>query len=71
VISELWHNDPEATFQTARRMFADGADRHDIIHALVQAQDSPAAQPAQMSAARQPASGAGCGRQCGSGRPGN
>jgi hypothetical protein len=43
VISELWHNDPEATFQTARRMFADGADRHDIIHALVQAQDSPAA----------------------------
>jgi hypothetical protein len=42
VISELWHNDPEATFQTARRMFADGADRHDIIHALVQAQDSPA-----------------------------
>ncbi len=43
VISELWHNDPEATFQTARRMFADGADRHDTIHALVQAQDSPAA----------------------------
>jgi hypothetical protein len=41
VISELWHNDPEATFQTARRMFADGADRHDIIHALVEARDSP------------------------------
>jgi hypothetical protein len=43
VISELWFNDPEATFQAARRMFADGADRHDIIHALVGAQDSPAA----------------------------
>jgi hypothetical protein len=42
VISELWHNDPEATFQTARRMFAEGADRHDIIHALVEAQNSPA-----------------------------
>ncbi len=42
VISELWHNDPEATFQIARGMFADGADRHDIIHALVEAQDSSA-----------------------------
>jgi hypothetical protein len=42
VISELWHNDPEATFQTARGMFADGADRHDIIHALVEAQGSSA-----------------------------
>ncbi len=43
VISELWHDDPEATFQAARRMFADGVDRHDIIHALVEAQDSSAA----------------------------
>lgn len=43
VIAELWHNDPEATFQIARRMFADGADRHDIIHALVEARGSAAA----------------------------
>jgi len=42
VISELWHDDPEETFQTAKRMFADGADRHDIIHALAEAQGSSA-----------------------------
>ena len=42
VISELWHDDPETIFQTARRMFADGVDRHDIIHALAEARDSSA-----------------------------
>jgi hypothetical protein len=40
IISELWHDDPEATFQTARHLFAGGADRHDIIHALAEAHDS-------------------------------
>jgi len=44
IISELWHDDPEVTFQTARHLFADGVDRHDIIHALVEAQDSSAAE---------------------------
>jgi hypothetical protein len=39
VISELWHNDPPETFQAARRLFADGAERHDIIHALVAARE--------------------------------
>jgi len=34
VIAELWDDDPPATFQAARRMFAAGAARHDIIHAL-------------------------------------
>ena len=43
VISELWHDDPESTFQTARRLFAGGMDRHDIIHALAEAEDSSAA----------------------------
>jgi hypothetical protein len=43
IISELWYGDPEATFQTARHLFADGVDRHDIIHALVEAQGSSAA----------------------------
>jgi hypothetical protein len=43
IISELWHDDPEATFQTARRLFAGGVGRHDIIHALAEADDSPAA----------------------------
>jgi len=42
VISELWHDDPEATFATARHLFADGVDWHDIIHALVEAHDSSA-----------------------------
>ena len=32
VIAELWDDEPQATFQAARRMFAAGADRHDIIH---------------------------------------
>jgi hypothetical protein len=43
VISELWHDDPEATFQTARRLFADGVGRHDIIHALAEAKGSSTA----------------------------
>ena len=42
VICELWQDDPEATFATARRMFADGVDRHDIIHALAGAPGSSA-----------------------------
>ena len=32
VIEELWRDANAATFQAARRMFADGVDRHDIIH---------------------------------------
>jgi hypothetical protein len=36
VIAELWDDDPEATFKAARRMFASGADRHDIIHTLAE-----------------------------------
>jgi hypothetical protein len=42
VISELWHDDPAETFATARRLFAGGVDRHDIIHALAEAKDSSA-----------------------------
>src|SRR5271169_460730 len=40
VIAELWDDDPRETFQAARRMFASGADRHDIIHTLA---ETPAA----------------------------
>jgi hypothetical protein len=36
VVAELWDNDPEETFAAARRMFAAGADRHDIIHTLAE-----------------------------------
>jgi hypothetical protein len=36
VIAELWDDDPAETFQAARRMFASGADRHDIIHTLAE-----------------------------------
>ena len=42
VLSELWHDDPAETFATARRLFAGGVDRHDIIHALAEAKDSSA-----------------------------
>jgi hypothetical protein len=40
VVAELWDDDPSETFQAARRMFASGADRHDIIHTLA---ETPAA----------------------------
>lgn len=40
VISELWHDDRPETFQAARRLFAGGADWHDIIHALAAAKQS-------------------------------
>ena len=36
VVAELWDNDPEETFAAARRLFASGADRHDIIHTLAE-----------------------------------
>jgi len=36
VVEELWDNDPEETFAAARRMFASGAERHDIIHTLAE-----------------------------------
>ena len=42
VIAELWDDDPAETFQAARRLFASGADRHDIIHTLAETQDSSA-----------------------------
>jgi hypothetical protein len=46
VIAELWDDDPEETFKAARRMFASGADRHDIIHTLA---ETPAAAGGQES----------------------
>jgi hypothetical protein len=36
VVAELWDNDPPEIFQSARRMFASGTDRHDIIHTLAE-----------------------------------
>jgi hypothetical protein len=36
VIAELWDEDPAETFAAARRMFASGSDRHDIIHTLAE-----------------------------------
>jgi hypothetical protein len=41
VIAELWDDDPPATFAAARRMFASGADRHDIIHTLAEKTVAP------------------------------
>jgi hypothetical protein len=36
VVAELWGDDPQETFAAARRLFAAGADRHDIIHTLAE-----------------------------------
>jgi hypothetical protein len=36
VVAELWDDDPSGTFAAARRLFASGADRHDIIHTLAE-----------------------------------
>jgi hypothetical protein len=36
VVAELWGDDPVETFAAARRLFASGADRHDIIHTLAE-----------------------------------
>ena len=48
VIAELWDDDPQETFQAARRLFASGADRHDIVHTLA---ETPAAAGGQTSPA--------------------
>jgi hypothetical protein len=34
VVEELWHDDPPVTWETARRLLAEGNSRHDIIHTL-------------------------------------
>lgn len=34
VIEELWHDDSNTTFEVARRMYAEGISRHDLIHRL-------------------------------------
>jgi hypothetical protein len=46
VIAELWDDDPQETFQEAQRLFASGADRHDIIHTLAETPAAGAAGPA-------------------------
>ncbi len=38
VISELWDGEPAATFEEAERVVEAGADRHDAIHTLAEAQ---------------------------------
>jgi hypothetical protein len=42
VSTELWDGDPAATFAEARRLFAAGADRHDIMHTLAERTQAPA-----------------------------
>jgi hypothetical protein len=54
VIAELWDDDPQETFQAARRLFASGADRHDIIHTLAEPPPQ-AARPAPPPQAARPA----------------
>ena len=35
LVEELWHDDPLATWQSAKALLAKGLDRHDVIHRLV------------------------------------
>jgi len=42
VVAELWDDDPAETFAAAQRLFASGADRHDVIHTLAEKPGSPA-----------------------------
>jgi hypothetical protein len=55
VIGELWDDDPVETFQTARRWYVSGADRHDIIHTLAETPAAPGGQPSPAAAGSQPA----------------
>lgn len=41
VVEELWHDDPPATWQTAKAMLAKGLGPHDVIHRLVEARGKP------------------------------
>lgn len=41
VVEELWHDDPPATWQTAKAMLAKGLDPHEVIHRLVEASGKP------------------------------
>jgi hypothetical protein len=34
VIEDMWRDEDSPTFAAARRMYADGVSRHDIIHQL-------------------------------------
>ena len=34
VVEEMWRDEDSPTFQAARRMFADGVSRHDLLHRL-------------------------------------
>ena len=35
LVEELWHDDPLATWQSAKALLVKGLDRHDVIHRLV------------------------------------
>lgn len=36
IVEELWHDDPPATWQAAKKLLAKGLDGHDVIHRLVE-----------------------------------
>jgi hypothetical protein len=36
VVAELWSGEPASTWETARGLLAEGRNRHDVIHALIQ-----------------------------------
>jgi hypothetical protein len=35
-VEELWSGQPVSTWEAARALLAEGRNRHDVIHALVQ-----------------------------------
>jgi hypothetical protein len=42
VVEELWSGQPTSTWEAARALLAEGRNRHDVIHALVQRSGSRA-----------------------------
>jgi hypothetical protein len=34
IVEEIWHDEPAATWETAKKLLAEGLDRHDVLHRL-------------------------------------
>ena len=36
IVEEIWHDEPTATWEKAKKLLAEGHDRHDVIHLLAE-----------------------------------
>ena len=34
IVEEIWHDDPASTWEKARKLLAEGHNRHDVLHRL-------------------------------------